>query len=163
MTEDSYIGLAAIFVAFCALALAVYEGRANRKHNKLSVKPHLTLVWSNIEDKVLDVHVINSGSGPAIIEAFEVSFNKKASTHNSWKDAFLNHDANFNDAVHYELYAGEAIGQGEKVRLLKMKFEDKNHKDSANIFSKLYLNIKYSCLYGIPGYTELSSGKAKTI
>lgn len=67
----------ALLVSICALFLTINQSRATRKHNRLTVKPHLT---SFIETKpdtsrqglmVINVTLSNNGLGPAIIKTFE--------------------------------------------------------------------------------------------
>lgn len=73
MTWEAIAGFCAVIVALCALWLTISEGRESRKHNKLSVKPHLT-TWTSsaAASGRYSVDVINNGIGPALIKNFQI-------------------------------------------------------------------------------------------
>ena len=67
-------------VALCALFIAAWQAWGTRRHNRLSVKPHLA-TWTNQDDsdgfyKVRFV-LLNNGLGPAILKKFRVFFDGK--------------------------------------------------------------------------------------
>ena len=63
-----YIACAAVALAFIAICISSYEAWANRRHNRLSVKPAVTIqrVLGNPEGSGL--FLANFGVGPAIIK-----------------------------------------------------------------------------------------------
>jgi hypothetical protein len=67
--------LTTALIGICALGLTIYQAVLARKHNRLSVRPHLTR-FTNLTSQpgrgVLSVDLINKGIGPAFISAFEV-------------------------------------------------------------------------------------------
>lgn len=64
------VGIASTMIALCALIFTIWQGFLARKHNRLSVKPHLTpCTDDHIETKGLfRYRVMNNGLGPALIE-----------------------------------------------------------------------------------------------
>lgn len=66
-------GISTAVIALCALGLSIWQGVEARKHNRLSVRPHLT-TWthSDAEKGFYVVELINNGIGPAVIEEFSV-------------------------------------------------------------------------------------------
>lgn len=70
-------------IGICALGLTIYQAALARKHNRLSVRPHLTR-FTNLGTQpgkgVLSVDLINKGIGPAFISAFEVYLDDKPIT-----------------------------------------------------------------------------------
>lgn len=67
---------ASLTVALAALGVSVQQGRATRRHNKLSVRPRLTTHVNRKfipQGQMMEVTVtlINSGLGPAIIRRYE--------------------------------------------------------------------------------------------
>ncbi|MDF2182208.1 hypothetical protein [Neptuniibacter sp. CAU 1671] len=55
-------------IAMTALAVAIYEGRSNRKHNRLSMKPAIVLETSSESSPpTINVSIVNAGLGPAEI------------------------------------------------------------------------------------------------
>lgn len=52
--------------------LTIWQAIAQRRHNKLSVKPYLT-TWSHRDKNgLLKIDVLNNGIGPALIKVFKV-------------------------------------------------------------------------------------------
>lgn len=68
-------------IALLALFLTFYQTFATRKHNRLSVRPHLTTVTQNSRTPTgarITADLINCGPGPAIISRFEVVLDGRA-------------------------------------------------------------------------------------
>lgn len=61
-----------LLVAICALVLTLYQIHATRKHNKLSVRPHIRFGW-NAGTTGDGIWIKNDGMGTAIVEKFEIS------------------------------------------------------------------------------------------
>ena len=68
---------AALLVSICALFLTISQAMATRKHNRLTVRPHLATYTDNKADleragvRIIKIEITNSGLGPAIIKTFE--------------------------------------------------------------------------------------------
>lgn len=73
MTWEALAGLSSAVIALCALGLTIWQARITRKHNMLSVTPHLT-TWSHTDkaNHVYEIELLNNGIGPAFIENFEI-------------------------------------------------------------------------------------------
>ncbi|MDD9893285.1 MAG: hypothetical protein OXT49_07255 [Gammaproteobacteria bacterium] len=71
--EKLVVMACAVFVSCCALATSIWQAYAARKHNRLSVTPHLT-TWFNewYSDKKFELILMNNGVGPAKITSFKV-------------------------------------------------------------------------------------------
>lgn len=69
---------AALVISVCAVVLTLASASATRKHNRLSVRPHMATFTTRGPDKddssvyVVAVTLRNCGLGPAIIRKFEV-------------------------------------------------------------------------------------------
>ena len=66
-----------LVIAITAIGLAVWEGLADRRHNRLSVIPRLgaeMYAGSNAENEFVHVGIESNGLGPAVITAFRVYF-----------------------------------------------------------------------------------------
>lgn len=62
-------------IALCALGLTVYQASIARRHNRLSVRPHLArFTYRDITPGrgVLAVRLLNKGIGPAFIKSFQI-------------------------------------------------------------------------------------------
>lgn len=69
----------AVLIACAAATFTGYQALLMRKHNRLSVKPHLS-TWTTDtqvgDDYVIYFYLENNGLGPAIIQKFEVFFDE---------------------------------------------------------------------------------------
>src|SRR5664279_1539157 len=61
----------AIIVAICSLGMTIYEARAAREHDRISVWPRIYQTVSDSANRYVRT-VTNVGLGPAIIRSFEV-------------------------------------------------------------------------------------------
>lgn len=71
------IAVAAVIIALLTALFTAYQAFLSRKHNRLSVKPHLTTWIDDSSDNkfyVIRCDLMNNGIGPAIIKKFEVFF-----------------------------------------------------------------------------------------
>ena len=75
---QTILGVASAIIALCAFAISVWQGVVSRKHNRMSVRPHLT-TWrhSSASRGYYQVDLINNGIGPALIEKFSVKIDGK--------------------------------------------------------------------------------------
>ena len=73
MSWEAIAGFSSAVVAVCALALTVWQAAISRRHNRLSVTPHLT-TWTQPEEATgtYSVEILNNGIGPALIQSFSL-------------------------------------------------------------------------------------------
>lgn len=69
---------AALLISICALFLTISQSRATRRHNRLTVRPHLTSFTEQTADATrrdlvaVKASLTNNGLGPAFIESFQI-------------------------------------------------------------------------------------------
>ncbi|WP_126463800.1 hypothetical protein [Sulfuritortus calidifontis] len=65
--------IATAVIALCAFGITWWQTSVARRHNRLSVTPHLT-TWSHSDDNAsrYQIDLINNGIGPALIKLFFV-------------------------------------------------------------------------------------------
>lgn len=70
---EAIAGIASAVIALCALALTLRQAIVARRHNKLSVTPHLT-TWSHSDEgnNRYQIDLLNNGIGPARIKSFSI-------------------------------------------------------------------------------------------
>ncbi len=73
----------AIIVALCSLGMTIYEARATREHDRVSVWPRIYQTVSDSAHRYIRT-VTNVGVGPAIIRSFEVQVDGVAK--HSWAE-----------------------------------------------------------------------------
>jgi hypothetical protein len=64
-----------VFIAVASLALSAYVAWATRKHNRLSVQPHLGLTTTFPIGGTAGLRLTNSGLGPARITSSQLTYN----------------------------------------------------------------------------------------
>lgn len=78
MEPDVIAAIASTIIALCALGFTIWQGVQTRRHNRLSVQPHLT-TWNHSEHNKLlyTIDLINNGIGPALIKNFSIRVDDK--------------------------------------------------------------------------------------
>lgn len=156
----------AIFIAFLALVVSIWQGVISRNHNKLSVIPILTISDIFLEDNYC-LEIANGGTGPAVIDKmslFTINDKNKRVPQNDWYDLIhkLNGECG-NDLTqdqekcyqHCYFDKGEAIRPGEIVKLLFIKnpkdIKLKEYKKLKDFFKfiikKIEIKIEYKSIY----------------
>lgn len=145
-----------LFVAACALSISIWQGYEVRKHNRLSVKPRLNFYIESATDVTNHISLINSGTGPAVIQDITIFIDGLAVPY-GWEDALIimavYHRLEIRTLVRSYTYSKEdAIIVGKMEPLIV--FEEKTFSD--NIYSKLFrtflrkikLVVIYKSIYG---------------
>jgi hypothetical protein len=69
-----FVAAGSMVIALCSLSLSITEARAARRHDRLSVRPRLSISF-DYNDKGTGWTIINQGLGPARIRGFRISVN----------------------------------------------------------------------------------------
>jgi hypothetical protein len=67
MDASVVVAICATVIAVASLAVSVYEARATRRHNRISVRPFLELRVGLSQGRTAGLQLINAGLGPAAI------------------------------------------------------------------------------------------------
>lgn len=68
LSSDVWVAIAAAMIALCALGVSIQQSRSSIRHNKLSVRPKLTLEYAKLDGAPkIGLSLTNTGLGPAII------------------------------------------------------------------------------------------------
>ena len=145
-------------IAISALGLATWQGLAQRKHNQLSVKPHLVLerTVNNLSPQVTII-LSNNGTGPAIIKDFQIYLDGEAVTffyENTWGDIAkqLNIKVKWGGGKWFN--CGDAIQAGSSEKIFQVKTteegKDLEHDPKAihDALLRVQIIIKYESVYG---------------
>ena len=131
------VAISSLVIALCAMVATVWQAAIARRHNRLSVRPVLTLYRREIEGLI---YVRNNGSGPAIITSYELYSNGKRLPLDSLDGIF----STVTDVP--ELTPGVAIAVGESVELVKaVTFLEASHTQP---MEDLRFRIVYESIYG---------------
>ena len=139
-------------IAACALSLTIWQAIVQRKHNRISVRPHLTRAtdtsWNN-GDACLKVSIKNNGLGPAIIKDFKVFYqNTECEPEAAIKKALGELEKNCQFGTMGE---DSALAQGESKTLLSVRFKTQHPSHIELVRKKvdtMDLYISYKSAYG---------------
>jgi hypothetical protein len=67
MNASIVVAICAVVIAVLSLAVSVYEARATRRHNRISVRPSLELRVGLSQGRLAGLQLINAGLGPAVV------------------------------------------------------------------------------------------------
>jgi hypothetical protein len=67
MNASIVVAICATVIAVLSLAVSIYEARATRRHNRISVRPFLELRVGLSQGRTAGLQLINAGLGPAAI------------------------------------------------------------------------------------------------
>jgi len=151
------LACAAILVSMAALGLAVYEGWATRKHNRLSVLPHLVPEFrlSEILNPFIGLYLVNSGLGPGKILEFIIEANDGTQVDGSTPQlAKITRRLNSEGKRSISLSAitpNQMIKANEAIPVISMKPNENSAVAVTNFIEWLYemkAKVKYEDLYG---------------
>lgn len=143
---------AAEIIALCAMVFTAYQIIVQRKHNILSVKPHVatfTHTNRNNNSAHLQVDIMNNGLGPAFINKFQVYLSRQACEVNAAVNSLLK-GLNANTSI-TKFGDDYAMPAGETRKLLSVTFpcsSDEEMDKIAEKLDRLDLELHYSSAYG---------------
>jgi len=149
------VSLASLVIAICAICVSVWQGIQTRKHNQISVTPHLT-TWVETEAKKnkYTIELMNNGIGPAVIDSFSLCVDGKEIKSESSKKIGLALKILFpnNDYKEYHSWFGNkyVMAKDEKRSLLDIIFLGPNAPSSEKVLKNIErssLKIIYRSMY----------------
>lgn len=150
-----WISGAGVVVALCALGLTIWQAHIARKHNKLSVRPHLC-TWRNSDDNKgsFQVLLMNNGLGPAFIESFDVYLDGELIPGNYEEPIRELLRRLFPDEKYtsHQAFVGKhhAMPANSKLEIVRFAFDDPSPKHLEQVrkgFERADLVVKYQSAY----------------
>lgn len=154
---------ASVAISLCALFLTVFQARATRKHNRLSVTPYLTTFVDRTlqANRQLVYHVTlrNQGLGPAVIRDYCVIVKGKECRPQSPHELEGLIEASLPMPLISELsyFAvlpnGYALGKGDTIVIAKaviQTYMENSHEQLQEALEAYQLKISYESLYKNP-------------
>lgn len=152
--------MASVIIALCALGFTVWQGFRQRKHDRLSVKPHIDFYekFSHTDDNLIyTLFVQNNGLGPAIIRSHRVY--KRSGTNNenveieNFEEELRNHLGYEISSIHtLDLHDDGGISANARHMLLAIHVKSLEHDGRARLKQRIYLGyvieIEYESMYG---------------
>jgi hypothetical protein len=141
---DTFIALAALVVSISAVVVGIYEAALQRAHDRAEVWPHLEVSTFTAPSGAL-VTLTNSGIGPGIVKAVEVTVDAKP--RRNWSEvvgALLGRPvANFSVTTVF----GTAIRAGDRVQILGLA-RDQMPAPFWSAIGRVGVRVCYASVFG---------------
>ena len=162
MCSEIIVDICTVFIAVCALIVAWKQGKYSREHNKLSVRPYLTLSTFTFEKSTkyaneVYITIKNIGSGPAVrISDFKIFYQHKPISPITIDNIieYINSIFKYTEYVTAKvLNENDGLGVNEETKIIDIKFPNKipDNMPIENIRNKLKcfeIRFKYENIYG---------------
>lgn len=147
---ETWIAIASVVTAVCALGVTVWQGRQNYKHNKMSVRPNLSAFESyddNGKTRLVAFELINSGFGPAIIKDFILVYDGQEVSKNNrktYEDFLREKTKSFTDLNIVSFVPDSSLLMNERCEIFSFRHK---HGQDASFIDKLNLRVNYQSIY----------------
>lgn len=146
-----------ILIAFMALGLAIYEGLANRKHNRLSVIPRLVIGFRlTMKDEDPLIVLKNNGAGLAELDSMIAEVNGMKYdllNANELKKMVRENFPSLKDKANWSVFSKGMFfppNEPEPYEIARMKLDDASEETTQafdNMQRSLKLTLKYYSIY----------------
>lgn len=153
MTSEFIIAVASIAIALSALAVAIWQGILMRRHNRLSLRPHLTFRQMMSEaNPQFSLELLNNGIGPAIIKDFQVLLDGGREDHfdaQGWM-ALLDLVGLKGRAIGAVCDSEEFLAAGQSLQLIKYESlpAPMGTRELRQALRRMEVHIEYQSVYG---------------
>ncbi|MBL0626496.1 hypothetical protein [Aeromonas jandaei] len=150
------ISICAAIIALSALGISIWQGILTRRHNQISVRPHIDCHANMTKGERIDVVLYNHGVGPALFKKIIFSHGNSEfiiNNYNDYKVLFSSLGLPLEEISHKVASLSEpaALYQGSELTMLTFEGTQLNHELHEKIsttLSRLTMEIKYECIYG---------------
>lgn len=151
MECDYVVEISSISIAVIALGFTFWQIKESRKHNRLSVKPHLNISYRSASDpKGPCFELTNNGTGPAIIKKFTIYIEETRFEINAIEDfieAFKSLNIDSELIVLEQLEKEDAIYAGTSSIILKLKNDLRDNESAVLEFQKGIMQVGFEVAY----------------
>ena len=157
MELPEIISALALFIAILALGGTFWQGYLTRRHNILSVKPHLIMSHNfKVSGESIKFNISNNGVGPAFITSFSVEIDgKEYDLNNVDEPSFLFKELGLNkDDYSWKMTiheVGGSIQANSKDHILSFPNCEElgdSYQNLRSALPRLKFVVKYACMYG---------------
>ncbi len=143
----------AMLIALCALWLTIYEGRATRRHNRLSVMPCCSIGLDvDVAKQTIFYNIENEGLGPAKINSIEFKIDGKVEPHNrlDFGEYFFEKLGLRGGAGMNHFGDGDFLQPSKSISLLRFDnpLEPFSKQSVWNLFRQVTIEVRYESIYG---------------
>lgn len=153
MTSEFLIVLASVAIALTALVVAIWQGYLMRRHNRLSLRPHLAFrQMISKSNPQFTLELLNNGIGPAIITNFQVLLDGSREEYfeaQGWM-AILDLAGLKGKALCGVIEADEFLAAGQSLQIVKYESQPTpiGIRDLRKALRRIEVHIEYQSVYG---------------
>jgi hypothetical protein len=154
MNASVVVAVCATVIAVLSLAVSVYEARATRRHNRISVRPFLELRVGLPQGRRAGLQLISAGLGPAVITSTVLTLDGESLGEFSETSINLLR-SKLSARPSAVTFRRTVLAADYDQFLLSIEpFDRTEHAEFADLLRhRLGLEIHYDSLYGGEGYT----------
>ncbi|NOX88762.1 MAG: hypothetical protein GXO77_07030 [Calditrichaeota bacterium] len=154
ISTDTIVSLSAIIIALASIVVTTWQGIETRKHNRLSVRPRLEIIFESGKNSFGYV-LMNNGLGPAIITGKKIFVDGKEINYTGFSgyDEFIDKlGLNDRDLSHSGIYSGKTIRASERKNIFRIYLNERDDlkKLLPKIYSRVRIEISYKSMYNEP-------------
>jgi hypothetical protein len=151
---DRILSIAAVLTSITAVSVSVWSGCQNRSHNRLSVKPDLSILSHRTSaDPEIGLRIENKGSGSALVKSWDISVDGKplGSGHQGWTIAVQKLQGINQSWIHFGAYP--ALRAGESLPIFWVRPEEweklgtQDREEFIKSVRRIRVAIKYESVY----------------
>jgi len=140
-TSNSYlIGASATLIALASLVTSIWSAVSQRQHDRLSVRPRITVGYNEPKDVGGSFWLTNHGFGPAQIKWFQISVDGKV--HPDWDEVMLQLGVPVHKAERFAVPTGGIYNSGSTTHIFVMRDEA-----ALNILRTQNRRVKFTWCY----------------
>ncbi|MFM5750392.1 hypothetical protein ACET6F_06315 [Aeromonas veronii] len=155
LQASDVIAISSACIAFMSGWITLWQGWLMRRHNILSVTPHIDMVTTLMTGHPINLIISNHGVGPAIVD--EIRFLKsdkskvELTSYECYELIFQHVGFELKTVPHITraICCGTPIGAGKEIELFNIAHPDPiTHLHLINIVEKMEFEVSYKCIYG---------------
>ncbi|WP_152638680.1 hypothetical protein [Marinobacter santoriniensis] len=162
LSASEITSICALFVAAISVLISLWQASVARKHNRLSVKPHIDPLFDTFAANPVSCILDNHGIGPAFFRSFKFYYRGGFFNIDNYEDIkmfFYSVGIDLNEVSHKVWIpdCNSALVQGKSVAFFEFSSSKNDpflHKKLTDVVDNLGLVIEYSCIYGVRYKTE---------
>lgn len=156
LSSADIIALGALITAFFSFVITVIQAQITRRHNKLSVRPHIGIRTTTSIESPINIKIKNNGVGPAFINSVELRIDnfKYDFCGNSDVTTLCNKiDETITDCehIHYSKFNPPVVldvGQEQLLIEFPTSIGNEELRDKIiKLLKKVQIQAEYRCLY----------------
>jgi hypothetical protein len=148
------LAVCGLLIALSASVATIWQGKLTRQHNRLSVKPILSVEGTAVINEPVSIILKNTGLGPAIIKSYALSVDGKrisAEIADPQLEAMRQAGLGSHLIRFYSFGEGDTIAQGESHSLFETVSPQTVQKSIDQIksaFNRVSVHVNYTSIYG---------------